>query len=149
AGGAEVCTMDSPPGQHPRAKGSWLVGAILAPLVVLSLATLAIAAAGDTIADRVLGQADFVHDTDPSFIRKKSLDLQGNPRGNGVAIDVAHSPSPIYVVDANSFRVLAWHDVSSFTNGADADLVIGAPDFYTGSQGCLRTSTGFCTPFAL
>jgi hypothetical protein len=94
-------------------------------LAVLAFATLVSAAAGDTIADRVLGQVDFVHNTDPSFIRKKSLDLQGNPRGNGVAIDVAHIPSAIYVADANSNRVLAWHDVTSFTNGADAEQSTG------------------------
>jgi sugar lactone lactonase YvrE len=116
---------------------------------VLLFATLAVAAAGDTVADRVLGQVDFVHSTFPSFIRKRSLDLQGNPRGNGVAIDAAHSPSAIYAVDTNSNRVLAWRDVSSFANGADADLVIGAPDFYTLVPPCQRTATAFCSPLAV
>ncbi len=122
---------------------TWLVAAVIA------LAPLVIAAAGDTIADRELGQFDFVHATNPSFIRKKSLDLTGDPRGNAVAIDRFHTPSRIYVADTNTNRVLGWSDVSSFVDGADADLVIGAPDFYTGSQGCLRTSTGFCGPQAL
>src|SRR5215470_14920549 len=135
----------------PRtARGTtWVLAALVAGLVVIAPGARALAAAGDTIADRELGQGDFVHSTNPSLIRQKSLDLQGDPRGNGVAIDVAHNPSPIYVVDTNSNRVLGWHDVASFANGADADLVIGAPDFFTGSQGCLRTSTGFCTPFTV
>jgi sugar lactone lactonase YvrE len=121
----------------------------LVPLAVLVVATRLNAAAGDTTADRVLGQTDLVHSTDPSFIRGKSLDLEGDPRGNGVAIDVAHSPSAIYVADTNSNRVLAWHDVASFANGADADLVIGAPDLFTHSGGCNRSATAFCSPLAL
>ena len=119
------------------------------PVALLGFAAQGRAAAGDTTADRVLGQIDFTHATDPSFIRAKSLDLEGDPRGNGVAIDVALNPNAIYVADTSSNRVLAWRDVSSFADGADADLVIGAPDFYTASQGCQRTSTAFCGPLAL
>ncbi len=122
------------------------IAALVLPIV---LPMRALAVAGDTIADRVLGQVDFGHATAPSFIRKKSLDLHGDPRGNGIAIDRAHVPSAIYVADRTTNRVLAWHDVSSFADGADADLVIGAPDFYTGSQGCQRTATGLCFPVAL
>jgi hypothetical protein len=136
-------------GAREKRTAGWTVAAVLAPWAVLAFAARLNAAAGDTVADRALGQVDFVHHTDPSFIRAQSLDLEGNPRGNAVAIDAAHTPSAIYVADTNSNRVLAWRDVSSFTNGAAADLVIGAPDFYTGSQGCLRTSTGFCIPQAL
>jgi len=90
------------------------VTAILAQLAVLAFATRVNAAAGDTIADREMGQDDFVHSTTPSVVRKRSLDLQGNPRGNGVAIDTFHSPSYIYVADRNRNRVLAWGDVLSF-----------------------------------
>jgi sugar lactone lactonase YvrE len=123
---------------------------------VLWLAAIAVAgttrlyaAPGDTVADRELGQGDFVHSTSPSFVRKRSLDLQGDPRGNGVAIDTHANPAHIYVVDTKTNRVLGWSDVASFADGADANLVIGAPDFFTGSQGCQRNATGFCTPFAV
>jgi hypothetical protein len=122
---------------------------MLALSLALGLPAVARSAAGDTIADRELGQADFVHATSPSFIRQRSLDLEGDPRSNGVAIDLSQSPSPIYVADTNTNRVLGWHDVSSFANGADADIVIGAPDFFTGSGGCQGTGTGFCTPFTV
>src|SRR5262245_2275608 len=69
---------------------------VLAALVPLAVAARVDASAGDTTADRVLGQVDFVHSTFPSFVRARSLDLEGDPRGNGIAIDVAHSPSAIY-----------------------------------------------------
>src|SRR5262245_842474 len=146
AAGLGRARMDSARGERTA---GWVVAAALVPWAVLAFAARLNAAAGDTVADRELGQVDFVHHTDPSFIRDRSLDLQGAPRGNAAAIATAHTPSALYVADTNSNRVLAWRDVSSFTNGAAADLVIGAPDFYTGSQGCLRTSTGFCTPLAL
>src|SRR5215831_20709339 len=132
----------------PTSRGrGWMV--VVAALLPLAIAARVDAAAGDTIADRVLGQADFMHATNPSFIRARSLNIDGDPRGNAVAIDVAHDPSPIYVVDTGSSRVLGWHDVAAFTNGADADLVIGAPDFFTGPQGCQRTATAFCFPLTV
>ena len=64
-------------------RGPWLLGAAVAPLAVLVLTTRLNAAAGDTIADRVLGQVDFVHRTDPSFIRKKSLACKAIREGMG------------------------------------------------------------------
>src|SRR5262245_15066091 len=118
AAGLGRARMDS---ARKKRTAGWVVAAALVPWAVLAFAARLNAAAGDTIADRALGQVDFVHHTDPSFIRAKSLDLEGNPRGNAVAIDTAHTPSAIYVADSNSNRVLAWRDVSTFTNGAGAD----------------------------
>src|SRR5438067_1516308 len=87
-----------------------LVAAILLCLVVVPRL---IASPSDTIAERVLGQTDLTHSTSPSFVRKKSLSLVGNPRGGtGVAVD--QSGGHIYVADHNSNRVLGWNSVASF-----------------------------------
>jgi DNA-binding beta-propeller fold protein YncE len=105
-----------------------IAGAAAMALVIAALSALA-GSPGDTIADRELGQGDFTHATNPSFVRARSLSLQGDPRGPGVAIDRAGGH--IYVADHNSNRVLGWNSVASFVNGQDADLVIAEPDFFT------------------
>ena len=124
----------------------WIVGLLTGAAFIPAIVTLLIAAAGDTTADRELGQFDFAHSTSPSFARAKSLALTGSPRGNGVAVDGA---GHLYVVDTNNNRVLGWTSASSFANGDNAAIVIGAPDFYTHNQGCARTATGLCGPIAV
>ncbi len=44
---------------------------------------------------------------------------------------------------------MGWADVSSFVNGADADLVVGQPDFFTRQQACFTDGSRFCGPIAL
>src|ERR1700758_4452067 len=97
------------------------VVAILAICALALIAPIIKAAISDTIADRELGQGDFVHSTSPSFVRAKSLDLQGNPRGEGVAVDTKASPNHLFVADLNSNRVLGWSDTTALTNGKSAD----------------------------
>src|SRR5215469_11420097 len=101
----------------------------------------------DTIADRELGQGDFVHSTSPSFVRAKSLSLHGDPRAGMIAIDIAGGH--IYVADRNNNRVLGWSNVASFTSGQNADIVIAAPDFLTAPFGCGDFPNGLCGPFGL
>jgi Abnormal spindle-like microcephaly-assoc'd, ASPM-SPD-2-Hydin/NHL repeat len=48
---------------------------------------------------------------------------------DSVAIDTSTIPSRLYVADGADSRVLGWKDVTSLSNGAPADLVIGQPDF--------------------
>jgi len=48
---------------------------ILALCAIGLIAPILIAASGDTIADRELGQGDFSHNFGPSFVRAKSLNL--------------------------------------------------------------------------
>src|SRR5580658_4804496 len=43
----------------------------------------------------------------------------------GVAEDTTVSPPILYVSDTNNSRVLAWKNATAFTNGQQADLVIG------------------------
>src|ERR1039458_2078794 len=73
---------------------------------------------GDFTADVVLGQVDFFGNA-PS-VGQAGLNIPG-----GVAIDRGSSPNPLYVVDSANNRVLGWNSVSSLSNGAMADLVIG------------------------
>src|SRR5258708_39754955 len=100
----------------------------------------------DTIADRELGQGDFVHASPVSFVRARSLNLQGDPRANGIAIDQAGGH--IYVADINSNRVLGWSSVASFVNGQNANIVIAAPNFLT-TPTCSSFPAGLCGPFGL
>ena len=132
-------------------RNRWRLG-IVGVVVVCALALIApvmMGAISDSIADRELGQSDFTHNVSPSFVRAKSLDLQGNPRGQGVAIDTKASPNHLFVSDQNSNRVLGWSDTTMLTNGKNADIVIGAPDFFTHQAGCTRDDTGFCGPLRL
>ena len=90
---------------------------------------------GDTTADVVLGQPNFVHGQ-VNLVDESSLDL---PRQ--IAVD---SSNHLYVADASNNRVLGWRNASGFSNGAPADLVIGQADFL--SAGINRT--GASTPTA-
>ena len=128
---------------------SFLFFFLIVGVAIAFVATQILATPGDTIADRELGQGDFVHNVTPSFVRAKSLDLQGNPRGQGVAIDTKANPNHLFVSDENSNRVLGWMNAGTITNGQNADIVIGAPDFFTHQGGCIRNDTGFCSPFTV
>ena len=82
----------------------------------------------DTTADRELGQGDFAHNS------INLIDGRGFDGPYSAAIDTSVSPNRLYVSDTNNNRILGWKDVTSFTNGSPADLVIGQPDFYSNGQ---------------
>ena len=83
-----------------------------------------------TIADRVLGQPDFIHraanTVDASSLALNEFENLHIP----VAIDLA---GHLYVGDIANNRVLGWHSVSALVTGEPADLVVGQPDFETTS----------------
>ena len=81
---------------------------------------------GDTTADRVLGQPDFVH-ADANLIDGRGLNLNDFTY---VAVDLTASPNHIYVADPGNHGVLAWLSSTGFANGAPADFVLGQPDFF-------------------
>src|SRR5271163_3860743 len=81
--------------------------------------------AGDTLADRVLGQTDFIHNA-ANTSKSNSL---FSP--SATAID---SRGHLYIADAGNHRVLGWRSVASLANATPADLLIGQPDFASG--GC-------------
>jgi uncharacterized membrane protein YgdD (TMEM256/DUF423 family) len=112
--------------------------------VAAAVVSPSIAMQGDTVADRVLGQDDFVHNA-PSSSNASSLD---NPYA--VAVDQSATPNRLYVSDTLNSRVLGYNDVSTFINGGPADLVIGQPDFM--STACNPdgvTASSLCQPQGL
>ena len=96
--------------------------------MVLVMATgLAWAASGDTVADRVLGQTDFT-----SQLCNKGANQPG-PGRLCAPSDAAVAPSGrLFVSDTGNNRVLSWPSAASFTNGEQADFVIGQADFTSG-----------------
>ncbi len=81
-----------------------------------------LAASGDTIADKVLGQIDFTKGA-INLVNASSLNFQ-----DAITIDDA---GHLYAADPNNNRVLGWNDAASFADGAPADLEIGQVDFYS------------------
>ncbi len=81
--------------------------------------------ANDTTADKVLGQLDFVHNA-KNFIdgRGLSMDQTGD-----IAIDKSVTPNRVYATDRVNHRVLGWNNITAFTTHAEANIVIGQPDF--------------------
>jgi sugar lactone lactonase YvrE len=101
---------------------------MIAMLIIgAALATPSIAMLGDTVADRVLGQLDFVHNG------LNLIDATGMSTPQGVAIDRSVKPNRLYLSDNGNSRVLGYRDVATFVNGGAADLVIGQTDFESGA----------------
>ena len=104
------------------------------------------AMSGDTVADLVLGQADFTHGN-ANFI-----DGHGFSTPESVAIDKSAAINRLYVADFDNSRVLGYKDVTTFINGGPADLVIGQPDFIssTCNNGGLNPGANtLCNAFAV
>ena len=82
-----------------------LLCAWIAALSLLIFANRALmGAAGDTTADRVLGQFDFTHNG-ANILTNAGLSEPG-----AVAIDRSVVPNRLYVADAGNHRVLGWHN---------------------------------------
>src|ERR1700722_6350219 len=107
-------------------------------IIGAALATPSVAMQGDTIADRVLGQADFVHNG------LNLIDASGMLSPQSVAIDTSVTPNRLYVSDNGNSRVLGYRNVATFVSGGAADLVIGQPDFQSG--GCNQNSVASAGP---
>ena len=112
---------------------------MIAMLIIgATLATPSIAGLGDTVADRVLGQLDFVHNG------LNLIDGSGVSTPQGAAIDTSVMPNRLYVADTGNSRVLGYRNVATFVSGGAADLVIGQPDFQSG--GCNQNSVASVGP---
>jgi sugar lactone lactonase YvrE len=103
------------------------------------------AAAGDGIADRVLGQRGFTTSFD--------YFLDGSVFGaQDLAFDRSVVPNRVYVADSDHNRVLGWSDVARFRSGAPADLVLGQPSASAGELILLHPdcpppgASRFCVP---
>lgn len=97
--------------------------------------------AGVTTANLVLGQSDFVHSV------ANSVDASAFWNPSGAAIDASAAPNHLYFADSSNNRVLGYLNAASFLSGADADLVIGQPDFFSNvcNNGGL-TGARLCAP---
>src|SRR5271166_422501 len=99
---------------------------------------------GARIADRVLGQIDFVKNA-VNFVDPIGMDAPA-----GVAIDKA--AGHVLVADTQNNRVMGWKSAAAFASGGAADLVIGQPDF--NSSGCNQNAaapdaTSLCRPIGV
>lgn len=125
---------------------------------------------GDTVADNVLGQPDFVHNA-ANIPDAASLNLSGGL--SRIAVDKSVTPNRIYLADSNNSRVLGFHDVTALirwqkrqrrfhrrlvrhgrhgevavlVNDPSADIVIGQADFTgTPCNAFGRTAQSLCNP---
>jgi len=123
--------------------------ALLINTMIISAALVvpSIAMQGDTIADRVLGQVDVVHNG------LNLIDAAGMLNPEAVSLDTSVTPNRLYVSDNGNNRVLGYKDVSTFVTGRAPDLVIGQPDFLSGAcnQGSsvAATASSLCVPVGL
>jgi sugar lactone lactonase YvrE len=110
------------------------LGGIAALCAVASfvLVTMLPAATGDTIADREVGEPDFLHSC--------AVDVNGvspdNGTGNGYGLSAVtalaiDSAGHLYAADTANNRVLGWHDEAALVTGQSADLVVGQVDLYS------------------
>ncbi len=103
----------------------------------------AAAARADVVANRVLGQFDFVHNG-ANVLTNSGL---WNPQS--VAVDSSIVPNRLYVADAGNHRVLGWRSITALTNGSPADVVIGQADFLSWVSQCNNaavTGETLCVP---
>jgi DNA-binding beta-propeller fold protein YncE len=115
-------------------------------LAALALAMPVHAAAGDTVADAVLGQRRFATAI-PYFVDGTVLD------DADLAIDRSAVPNRVYIASPDLNRVLGWSDIGRFRAGLQADLVLGQPSVYNGTEipsylGCpaVPGAAAFCRP---
>ena len=106
-------------------------------------------AAGDTIADGVLGQSDFVqHGANGIDGASFSGPINGP---DDVFIDTQSTPHRLWLSDQSNHRVLGWENIDALTNGAPADVVVGQPDLVSNAvnAGGAPSATGLNRPHGL
>ncbi len=80
-------------------------------------------------ADVVLGQSDFTTNSSGTSANKMRGPVGVFIDGNG----------RLWVTDRLNHRILRFDNASSISNGSDADVVLGQPDFITGTSGLSAT----------
>jgi sugar lactone lactonase YvrE len=88
--------------------------------------------AGDTVADVVLGQLNFISNA------ANTADPSSMSTPEGMVIDTTVTPNRVYVSDEGCNRVLGWSSITALANGQPANIVIGQPNFTS----CSGNSTG-------
>jgi sugar lactone lactonase YvrE len=84
-------------------------------------------------ATRVLGQDQF-NFMSPNLVEGREFqftfaDQSGRHADGGIVVDQNSNPPHLYVADTYNNRILGFNDARSIKPGAQADLVIGQPDF--------------------
>src|SRR5919199_1805542 len=104
-------------------RGVGVVGALVGAALLLAAPVMAIQ--GDTVADAVLGQPDFVTG---GFAALVACHAPGGPSASTLCApqDVAVDPATgrLFVADNGSGRVLSWPNTHRLQNGEPADLVL-------------------------
>jgi sugar lactone lactonase YvrE len=130
-------------GPQKKAVGLYLLVFCAGAALIGGFRAAVMGAAGDTIADRELGQIDFVHNG-PNLV-----DAVGLAGPAGTALDKSVSPNRLYVADSANNRVLRWNSAEGFLIGAPADLVIGQISVFGADRfaDCrLPTGSNLCQP---
>ena len=104
-------------------KSLWFT--LVLTLLVASRVESADPAAGDTTADRVLGQLDFDQNA-PNSLDGGSFNVPDD-----VVIDTQASPHRLWLSDSANNRVLGWQNVDALKDGAHADVVVGQPNLFS------------------
>ena len=130
--GTSASTMDAPWGVHVDVSGKlWVADRFNSRVLRFDNAS---GLANGSVANGVLGQTDFVSST--SGLSQSKFD---GPRG--VFMDGA---GRLYVGDEGNSRVIVFTDAANKSDGADADNVLGQPDFITNVAA--TTATGLNYP---
>ncbi len=122
---------------------------VVLTLLVASRVESADPAAGDTTADGVLGQSDFVQHGANSVDGRSFSGPTNGP--NDVVIDTQATPHRLWLSDESNHRVLGWENVDALTNRAPADVVVGQPDFFSNgvNAGGKPSASGLNRPHGL
>jgi hypothetical protein len=125
----------------------WLLLALA--MLIASRVEAAGPAAGDTIADGVLGQSDFIQHGANGI---DGASFSGPTNGpDDVLIDTQATPHRLWLSDESNHRVLGWENIDALTNRAPADVVVGQPDFFSNgvNAGGKPSASGLNRPHGL
>ncbi len=76
---------------------------------------------------RMIGQTRLTFTGDQANL----VEGRGLSGPTAIALDTTMSPPALYVADTNNNRVLGWKNAAGFSNGAEADIIIGQRDRYS------------------
>jgi len=134
---------------------NWMPPMLLSAAILLCLATtnsiafatgpyLPPGSSGDSTADGVLGQFNFV-ENQQNYRDGRGVETSFSGIG-AIAVDKSVSPNRVLAVDNPNNRVLGWNTVAAFTSHAAANIVFGQPSVLSGK--CNQNSGSSAAPTA-
>jgi sugar lactone lactonase YvrE len=112
-------------------------------MVLVGVNQVAWAAAGDPVADRILGQPNCAGSA------PNTVDPEAMNQPNAVAIDKSVTPNRVYVADTSNNRVLGYSSITALVNGGPAVMVIGQTDLFSSGGGFQASATNLNGPKAV